>query len=354
MCQRVLAPAGRVLAAAFLALSPGQPVPALSQCGQAIPDCLTYRCDTTTKEWVPTGGKKAAGTACNDFDPQTYNDRCDGAGNCGGTQVVCEGSNPCEVKGYTGTAACTVSAAPAGTVCRAPTLGCDVPATCNGSSTVCPANPIKPAGTVCRPVAGPCDVQEVCTGTSALCPVDRFSPNSLVCRASAGVCDTAEKCTGNHAACPADTFLPSTTICRAQAGICDVADRCTGTSAACPPDAFQPAGLLCRAAAGPCDLSETCMGDSAACPADVFLASTAQCRGSTGPCDPAEYCTGGAASCPADAFLAAGTPCESAAGCVCDAAHICKAIQPTRRFAFEPATNLTSQTPVGIGGVCGQ
>jgi len=184
------------------------------------------------------------GAACDDGLFCTATDRCS-AGACIGT------GNPCPAGGCVGgcdEAGDRCRPASADTVCRVAAGDCDVPETCNGSSTSCPADGFAPSSTVCRPSAGVCDVPENCTGDSAACPTDAFRPSAYECRPSAGVCDAPENCTGGSATCPTDAFRPSSYECR-RAGaspICDPAERCTGRSATCPADYQAPNGTICR------------------------------------------------------------------------------------------------------------
>jgi hypothetical protein len=177
------------------------------------------------------------------------------------------------------------------------TAACD-PAGLSGNCNTLTAGP---AGPVCRGAASVCDVAEACDGVSALCPADVVVEAGLECRGSAGICDVAESCDGLSGLCP-DDALASGNECRASAGVCDVAESCDGLSAACPDDALA-SGNECRASAGDCDVAESCDGLSAACPDDAFEPSTTECRESSGAaCDPAEFCTGKTAACPPDAF----------------------------------------------------
>ena len=135
-----------------------------------VPSCGTKPPDGPCYTWVCDGGwqkvYKAAGTACNDGQACTYNDKCNSTGVCAGTQVSppCVGSNPCEVKSCNGTATCSVAPAAAGTVCRpaAASNPCDKAEACSGSSTSCPADGASGwnAGAVCSDIPG-------CTCTSS-------------------------------------------------------------------------------------------------------------------------------------------------------------------------------------------
>jgi hypothetical protein len=263
--------------------------------GCADPDCATHACD--------------------DRDPCTFGDSCQG-GRCAGSAVSCT-SDTCATRACNGTSSCTVQlhdGAACGNgpdcttdvcktgVCVKGTAGCDDGNPCTVDScwgTLCTHVPGN-AGAVCRPAAGPCDIAEVCDGQAAACPPDAFEKLNRACRASAGVCDKAEHCNGSSAACPPDALQPAGVVCRASLGACDPAETCTGTAAACPVDRLTAPGTVCRAALSVCDVAEICTGVDPACPADAWQPQGFLCRASTGACDPAESCTGLTGSCPAD------------------------------------------------------
>src|SRR5207249_3839139 len=168
---------------------------------------------------------------------------------------------------------------------------------CNGTSVDC-QHPAGNAGATCRAVAGPCDVPETCTGTSTTCPADGFESSSVECRSATGECDLAEDCPGNGPTCPADSKKKIGRASSRDGNPCTL-DQCNGTSVTCQHPAGN-AGATCRAAAGPCDVPATCTGTSTTCPADGFESSSVECRSATGECDLAENCPGNGPTCPAD------------------------------------------------------
>jgi hypothetical protein len=140
----------------------------------------------------------------------------------------------------------------------------------------------RSAGTVCRGAAGACDVAESCNGVSTVCPADVVSSSGTTCRAAEGACDAAESCNGVSAACPSDAVKSSGTTCRAAAGTCDVAESCNGMAKTCPADALKSGGTVCRAAVNTCDLTEVCTGASASCPANGVKPDLSVCQGPLG------------------------------------------------------------------------
>jgi hypothetical protein len=249
----------------------------------------------------------------------------------------------------------------AGSECR-PTAGvCDVAETCDGSSTLCPADAVANSGTVCRGASGPCDVVETCSGSSVLCPTNVLANSGTVCRPSAGVCDTAETCSGSSSSCPGDMVAPAGASCRASVGACDAAETCNGSASTCPSDGFATSGTVCRASVGLCDAQETCSGSSDTCPADALSASGTVCRTAAGTCDAAETCSGSSIACPADVLQPSGTLCRDAVAGGCDLAETCSGASsgcPTDVFAAAGAActddgnSCTQDLCSGTSGAC--
>jgi MYXO-CTERM domain-containing protein len=107
----------------------------------------------------------------------------------------------------------------AGQVCRAATDACALPATCDGVSTACPANPTAPAGTPCRGASAACDVAASCTGSSTACPPPSFLDAGTACRAPFNTCQVTALCGGTEPVCPANPPQPDGTPC-GDAGVC--------------------------------------------------------------------------------------------------------------------------------------
>jgi hypothetical protein len=199
-------------------------------------------------------------------------DTCDVAESCDGSRATC----PTDAFAPTGTACAAGSCNGLG-MC---TSGCTPGApcgtgnpcergmiSCSSGTPACVGAGAATSGTLCRPSAGPCDREETCNGSSTMCPADTFLPTSMVCRGATDTCDVEERCAGT-ATCPTDDLRPSGYVCRGSRGMCDVQETCTGLSAVCPGDVRQGSGYVCRTSTGECDAAETCDGTSDACPAD--------------------------------------------------------------------------------------
>jgi len=76
----------------------------------------------------------SVGTTCDDANPCTYADRCDGMGGCAGTPVICVAAGPCQTLQCNGTSSCSVAPLAAGTPCGAPNTCGQV---CDGVSPNC-------------------------------------------------------------------------------------------------------------------------------------------------------------------------------------------------------------------------
>ena len=71
------------------------------------------------------------------------------------------------------------------------------------------------AGTVCRPAVNACDVAETCNGISTVCPADAKAPNNTFCttdrRCCGGTCCAlVGACESGH--CPASCFVTGTRV----------------------------------------------------------------------------------------------------------------------------------------------
>ncbi len=250
-------------------------------CGSETDTCSSscqWSNGSCTGQGVCTPG---ATQACNKYGNQTCTSFCTwGACPCGGGSVCVPGArrtlscgsgcgtetDTCDSCGQWSPGACR--AVTGGTVCRASAGPCQLAATCNGSSTTCPANAYRAASYKCRSALGSCQYDAYCTGASAACPASQYVAAGTVCASASDVCENNATCTGSSAYCPTKTDKPATTLCRPSAGSCQKDAYCTGSSAACPPNQDDPAGSLCQAATT-CTNASYCTGSSATCPAST-------------------------------------------------------------------------------------
>ena len=286
-------------------------------CRPAAGDCdVAETCDGAGSP-CPADELKPAGTSCADDGNSCTVDACDGS------NVDCEHTP-----------------APSGTVCRSASDDCDVPATCDGETSVCPPNPFKGTAVVCREAVGDCDIPETCTGSSANCPADTLKPFGTVCSEDGNLC-TVDLCDGVGPSCQHIPGNPGR-VCRPSSSDCDVAEACDGTSPSCPPDSFRSRGAPCA-------------DDGKACTADICNGSGVcshppgnagmECRPAAGRCDVAETCDGLSSTCPADT----GLPDGDGDG-VCDAADNCRGT-PNRDQADSDGDGVGDACDPCTGGV---
>ncbi|MBW2699390.1 MAG: hypothetical protein JRF33_01115, partial [Deltaproteobacteria bacterium] len=182
-------------------------------------------------------------TNCDDSDPCTYDDACDGAGACLGTTIICEDElGVCSLnRDCDGSASCLESFPDANTSCddAEPCTHTDV---CDGTGG-CIGTPID-----CTDDSPPCGVQRSCDG-SASC-VEIFPDSETGCDDSNlctydDVCDGAGACGGTLIVCEDET-----TICGVRRS-CDGSSQCVET--------FPEAGSPCDDE-DPCTTGEVCDG----------------------------------------------------------------------------------------------
>ena len=245
-------------------------------------------------------------TACEDGDPCTHQETCNGSGACVGTAGTCLPSGyygtcttdiqcgasgnftcvsghcimalgkACVVDRECGSSHC-VDGACCDEACDGICMACNTGGQCVGTAHDPACNPLNCSmySSTCTTYSdvttnlcaqkGACRVldQATCDSSATVTP----QPNTTPCRAAAGPCDLAENCL--NGACPNDGRQPMGHVClAAQAGdLCDVDDTCDGTGVGCTPRFAQP-GTPCRTH-GSCNAAETCTGSSPTCPADV-------------------------------------------------------------------------------------
>ena len=236
---------------------------------------------------------------------------------------------------------CWVCPQDAGFICQEALHACEVPAQCDGRTTVCPSLPmnggsavLKSKGTLCRaPAPGDtCDAPEYCDGMTGTCPVNQFYDSAHTCRPAAGPCDKAEQCDG-HATCPRDVFagVGDNITCYEAQGVCDHDVKCPGGTPACPAGHFYDGTHICRAGGklpeggdDACDPPEACPGNSIDCPAEIVVPSHTTCRAKipSDACDVDETC-GGATQCPPDGFAGTDTRCARGDASTCTGDTYC-------------------------------
>ena len=247
-------------------------------------------CDPGTGEcaWEPLDQT----AACDDGDPGTRLDACDGAGGCAGEAIPCE-PGPCVPAATTNGETCDLVLAPAGAPCDDGSLAtegdlCDGAGTCSGEPIDC---------------------------TPGLCVVSG-EPNGHGCswlyEDATTPCDDGDLATGPDA--------------------CDGAGACVGAPIDCPPEpcaegAGTPNGEGCdyawRSGGAPCDdgdattRDDVCGDDGHVCEGTLFECEPGPCtRGFVADGEGCEYL-----------YVAADAPCDdgdpATAGDVCDGAGGC-------------------------------
>ena len=312
---------------------------------------------------------------CDDANPCTIKDHCDGAGACGGEEIGCDDGNPCTVDACDpATGVCGTSVAPDGTVCedgnpctnpdaceaglcvgQGSLCQCTADADCvafedgdlcNGPlkclDFLCVVDPItvvacNPTGDTacvnnqCDPATGQCVPQQAPSGTACddqnPCTDSDSCTNGLCVGTPLG-CDDGNPCTFD--ACSVETCctnLPNTLPC-------DDGDACTAND--------QCANAVCGGAATLCDDGNPCTDDacdpSAGC---VHTPNTASCEDGN-PCTDGDTCAGGACApgantcqCQTDGDCA---PQED--GDLCNGTLVCQA----NNCVIDPATVVTCNT----------
>ncbi|HEY3451404.1 MAG TPA: trypsin-like serine protease [Myxococcales bacterium] len=257
-------------------------------CSQAM-DCKSGYCVGTKCCNVACGGDcyscstgsctALVNSSCNDGNPCTTNDVCNG-GNCSGTPkncgstsgggctvggtcnlstgncdgagpkadgTACEDGNPCTQGDSCQSGNCTAGA-PAGS-CPAPDA-CHEASACNAATGRCDAFPTKPNGTACDD-GDPCTGGDSCLAGSCLpstrvsCPAPDVCHEAGTCNPATGKCPSAYANKANGTACNDGNACTSNDACAD--GVCKGA----ANSSACPADQCHAAGT-CSAATGLC------------------------------------------------------------------------------------------------------
>jgi hypothetical protein len=236
-------------------------------CGRLDGPCMWGVCNPQT------GGCEAQnapnGTACDDGNPCTQTDTCQGGTCVGGNPVVCTASDQCHAAGVcdTTTGQCTNPAKPDGTACtdedactQTDTYQAGV---CTGANPVVCAAPDQchQAG-VCNGATGTCDYAPVADGTP---------------------CDDGDKCTVGDT-CVAGTCTPGPATRCAASDQCHNVGTCNPATGVCSNPA-KPDGTACNDG-NACTQTDTCQGGVCVGRNPVVCAASDQCH-VAGACDPA-------------------------------------------------------------------
>ncbi len=280
--------------------------------------CNTRACDGSASCQVTP---HAAGVACDDTQPCTFNDQCNGMGTCVGTLLVCA-SDTCATRSCNGGPSCTVMPAVNGTSCGGGANKCIGPGTCGGGTcsgttmvscgaldqchvagTCDPAsgacsNPQKLDGTTCDD-GDPCTLNDQCTGggcrgTPMACqPLDQCH-DAGVCSSLNGLCsnpvkpmgvgcDDSNPCTTNDTCGPAGACAGAPITCT-QLDQCHLVGACNPATGLCVnPPAMN--GLACNDGSL-CTGGETCQNGTCTPATVVTCMAFDQCH-DAGMCNPA-------------------------------------------------------------------
>jgi hypothetical protein len=207
-----------------------------------------------------------SGTACNDNNPCTVSDACDGTGTCKGTTMLCAPSDSCHGAGSCdpSTGLCSNPALADGSTCSSGTK-CTVGETCTGG--VCGGGvPMNCAGDPCHP-------SPFCDAVSGACNLGPALGDGTAC-------DDGDACTAGTACHAGVCGMPTSTVkcpggdqCHA-GGMCDPKTG-TCTTAPKPPGAVCDDGNLCTTG-DVCRSDGTCGGNPIVCntPLDPQCADT--------------------------------------------------------------------------------
>jgi len=135
-----------------------------------------------------------ASVTCDDAEPCTYDDRCDGSGGCTGSTISCEnGTPPCGVlRTCNGTDQCDEEFPGVETSCDDSEF-CTYNDACNGAGA-CVGTEIT-----CQDDPGPCGVQRECDGTDTC---KKTYPDETVSCEDGQYCTDGDHCDGNGVCAP--------------------------------------------------------------------------------------------------------------------------------------------------------
>ncbi|PKN54971.1 MAG: hypothetical protein CVU56_23835 [Deltaproteobacteria bacterium HGW-Deltaproteobacteria-14] len=279
-------------------------------CGTVGTACANQ--DTCVAGHCVDNGSQPSGTPCDDGSDGTYGDACDGAGDCGGTTVICAADTPCTTYAANGSATCTATQ----------------------STDPCSDDDLTT-------YADTCDGAGACVGTPVVCPAD--TPCTTYAANGSATCTAAQ----STAPCSDDDLTT-------YADTCDGAGACVGTTVTCDEDTqcttYTPNGsATCTAtqSTDPCsddDLTtydDTCDGVGACVGTPVVCAADTQC---------ATYAANGSATCAAtqstdpcsdDDLTTYDDSCDGAGACV-GAPVVCPADTQCTTYAANGSATCTA------------
>ncbi len=269
----------------------------------------------------------ASGVACDDGDLCTFNDACDGAGACIGTGITCSGgaAGSCLADTCDGTSTCSQDVRPPGEGCDDgdPCTyddtcdgagGCaGIPIVCDDDDGVCGASRSCNGTASCTEVfptaSTACDDGDLCTHSDACDGTGGCAGTAISCADSAGICGANRSCNGT-ASCTV-SFPGGGTACN-DSNLCTHSDACNGAGA-CTGTA-----ISCNDAAGVCGANRSCNGTSS-CTVTFPGSSTACSNGN--PCSDGATCNGSGVCGPglpvADGASCGATPNRRCCGGIC-------------------------------------
>ena len=166
----------------------------------------------------------AAKDTCDDGNPCTYNDRCNGQGVCVGTSIICsDDAGVCGAKRTcNGTDQCTVAYAGTSTTCESDGLTCTQDR-CNGQGSC-----------LHTPLTGKCSINGACYNDHQVNPANSCqwcdsAANAWADKPSTESCNDGNLCTyGDH--CNGQgTCTGSAITCTSDTGVCGTKRTCNGT-----------------------------------------------------------------------------------------------------------------------------
>jgi cysteine-rich repeat protein len=272
--------------------------------------CGPSQCDASS---TPDGvgcavSFKAQGVGCDDGDPTTTGDQCDGNGGCSGDVYTCTPTQ-CQVTSEPDGVGCAVTYAGNGVGCNDGDLTtktdvCDGAGGCSGESYAC-----VPATCEASAVHNGADCDVVFQAPGIECNDQDLTTLSDQCNGSGGCAGTPYTCTTSQCEASAThngvdcdvTFHANTVACddddaTTQSDLCDGAGGCAGQTYSCSPTQCEasstPNGVDCTVTFHPpnitCDDGQlTTKGDqcdgAGGCAGQTYSCSPTQCEASSTP-----------------------------------------------------------------------